>query len=159
MSGSSLDSLTQDLLKHLCQIRFEISMNNQMHIATNPRASADLCGSASCGGRGAGTGGGAGATECVVNDGNTNLNSDYLYIDGAFSLDAGGGLGSIVSFYQIKSILNQCFSDQIRTNYYCGSTGLGWRVNPAPAGSMTQPSRVMTEETGVARLSFVTDMM
>ena len=109
MPGNSLDSLTQDLLKLPFQIRFEISMFDQMHIATNPRASGGngLCGSASCGGRGAGTGTGAGRTECVINDGNTAmLNSDYLYIEGAFSLNAVGGIGSIVSFYQINQILD-----------------------------------------------------
>ena len=79
-------------------------MIDQMQIATNPQASSGngLCGSASCGGRGAGTGNTAGATECVVNDGNTMLNSDYLYIDGAFSLNARGGIVSIDSFIKLK---------------------------------------------------------
>ena len=65
-------------------------MNNNMQIANNvgTTITTPLCGAAFCGGRGTGTT----TTECVDNDnGVGNLNSDYLYIDGAFSTDNNNG--------------------------------------------------------------------
>ena len=80
-------SSKEDLLLLSFQVMFEISMINQMQIATNPQAvNHQLCGSASCGGEGTDAN-----TECVVNDGSTTLNSDYLYIKGALSLNTGTG--------------------------------------------------------------------
>ena len=46
------------------------------------------------------------------------------------------------------------FLDEIRSDYYCGITGLGFRD-----GTATEPaaSRVMTRNTGTVSLWFVTD--
>ena len=65
---------------------FELAMNDQMHIATNKvAANPGHCGSASCGNRG--------TIECVNRDNSAGINGDYLYIEGAYSLDDGTGGG------------------------------------------------------------------
>ena len=46
------------------------------------------------------------------------------------------------------------FSDEIRTDYYCGNTGLGFK----PHADMTATSGVMTRNTGTVSLWFVTDI-
>ena len=66
------------------QVDFAIAMNNQMQLAHNlrtiPAPGGNHCGSAACGNR---------ANECVnLAGGAGTVSGDYLFIEGAFSMNA-----------------------------------------------------------------------
>ena len=92
--------------------------------------------------------------ECVNAASNAATRSgDYLQIEGAFSLSTVAPIGGWWEKKRWMVCWTIIFSDEVRSDYYCGNTGLGFRE----ATATQQSSRVMTRNTGTVSLWFVSD--